>query len=229
MESVGGMRLPQYRFGIGAGGAQWRFLHAVDLKRHGLRIAEAVDRGARRSDVEVFSVCGTRAQYMRRMGQFTYDSKFFAQGRCERCGWVVALNMGTVEQEIDLYTRAAGGLDDGLLRQVFTAILADLPPGAAAEAGHRSDLLAHVARHRPTAAVCEACAQQRSAADVHGAGVTACPDAVLVCGSCTFTAGAWGGERQGLTTGECVVAAPCSVLAAAARHYELLDSAWGVA
>lgn len=229
VESVGGTRLPQYRFGIGAGGAQWRLLHAVDLKRHGPRIAEAVARGAHRSDVEVFSVCGTRAQYMRRMGQFAYDSEFLSQSRCERCGWVVALNMGTVEQEIDLYTRAAGGTDHGLLRQVFTAILADLPPGAAAEPGHRSDLLAHVARHRPTVAVCEACAQGHNVADVHGAGVSACPDAALVCASCTFAAGPWGGERQGLTTGECVVTAPCSVLAATARHYELLDSAWGVA
>ena len=46
-------------------------------------------------------------------------------------------------QEIDLYIADAAGHGDagGLLRQIFTAILADAPPGRDAEAGHRSDLL----------------------------------------------------------------------------------------
>lgn len=225
---VGGMRLPEYRFGIGLGGGDWRGWHAVDVKRYGPQLAEAHVHGVRTSEVAVSSVCGIRAQYVRRAGQFTYDSAFLTRDRCERCGWVVALHQGTVEQEIDLYVAASGGADRGLLRQVFTSILADLPPGAAAEPGHRSDLLAHVARHRPTAVGCEACAQGRHVTEVHGAGVTACPEAVLVCASCTFTASSWGGQRQGMTTSECVVAAPCSVLHAVARHYELPDSSWGV-
>lgn len=225
---VGGMRLPEYRFGIGLGGGDWRGWHAVDVKRHGPQLTAAHARGVRASEVDVFSVCGTGTQYVRRAGQFTYDSAFLTRSRCERCGWVVALHQGTVEQEIDLYVAAGGGADRGLLRQVFTAILADLPPGAAAEPGHRSDLLAHVARHRQTVVVCDACSQGHSVADVHGAGAAGCPESVLVCGSCTFTAGAWDGRRQGLSTGECVVAAPCSVLQAVARHYELLDNSWGV-
>lgn len=125
-----------------------------------------------------------------------------------------------------MYVAAGGGADHGLLRQLFTSILADLPPGAAAEAGHRSDLLAHVARHRPTVAVCEDCSAQGAVEQVHGAGITACPDAIMVCGACTFTAGSWAGKQQGMTTGECVVAAPCAVLLTVAEHYELPDPAW---
>lgn len=226
LDSVDGFRWPEYRFGIGAGGAdrQW---HSVDLQAFGSRMAAAASRGVHSADVEAFSVCGTRSQYLRRLGQFTYGSQFLTQQRCERCGWVVALNQGTVEREIDLYVDAAGALDDGLLRHIFTSILADLPPGAEAGAGHRSDLLAHAARHRPTVAVCEGCSDARGSAEVHGHDVTTCPEAVLVCGSCTFTAGQWAGQRQGMTTGECVVAAPCSVLVALAQHYELpLGGPW---
>jgi hypothetical protein len=228
MGSAEGVPLPQYRFGIGSGGTDWRIWHAVDLKFYAEQIAATADRGTRRNDGDVFSVCGTRTQHVRRLGQFSYDSQFLTRQRCERCGWVVALDRGTVDQEIELYVAAASGADHGLLRQIFTAILADLPPGAAAQSGHRSDLLAHAARHRPTVAVCEGCSHSRSVAEVHGGGVTVCPDAVLVCGSCTFTAGQWAGDRQGMTTGECMVSAPCSVLVALAQHYELaLDGSWG--
>lgn len=219
------VRLPQYRFGIAfSTGAQpgW---HAIDLKTYGPRIVEASARGA---GVDIFSVCGARSEYVRQAGQFTYDSRFLRNHRCERCSWVVALNRGTVEQEIDLYTADAGGADDGALRQVFTAILADLPPGAIAESGHRSDLLAHATRHRPAWMVCDACALGAHCSDVHGHGITTCPDATLVCWACTFTAGPWGGDQKGLATGECVVGAPCSVLVALARHYDIaFDRPWG--
>jgi hypothetical protein len=215
----GGAHVGAYRFGIGAGGSDWRW-HAVDLEIVGPRMADAV-AGGQRGDVEVFSVCGTRAELVRRLGQFTYGSRWLSQRRCERCGWVVALNRGTVEAEIELHVGAAGDGDTGLLRQVFTSVLADVAPGRDAESGHRSDLLAHAALHRPTAIVCEQCSERSSAAEVHGHGVTVCPQAQLVCGQCTFTAGRWAGEREGLSTGECVVPAPCSVLVALARHYEI--------
>jgi hypothetical protein len=134
---------------------------------------------------------------------------------------VVALNRGTVEAEIELHVGAAGDVDTGLLRQVFTAVLADVAPGRDAESGHRSDLLAHAARHRPTAIVCEQCGEKCSAAEGHGEGVVVCPQVQLVCGECTFSAGRWADEREGMSTAECVVPAPCSVLVALARHYEI--------
>lgn len=226
-DSDSGARRLQYRFGTGAGGTERRLWHAVDLQLYGEQIAATRDRGARRGLADVFSVCGTRSHYVPLAGQFTYDSPFLRHQRCERCGWVVALDRGTVDQEIDLYVSAAGGADRGLLRQIFTAILADLPPGREAQAGHRSELLAHAARHRPTVAACEQCSAGAAVAEVHGRGVAVCPDSLLVCGSCTFTAGQWAGKAQGMTTGECVVSAPCSVLVSLAQHYELsLDGSW---
>ena len=133
----------------------------------------------------------------------------------------MALNRGTVEAEIGLHVGAAGDGDTGLVRLVFTSILTDVAPGRDAESGHRSDLLAHAARHRPTAIVCVRCGEKSSAAAVHGDGVTVCPQAPLVCGECTFTAGRWAREWEVMSTGECVVSAPCSVLVALARHYEI--------
>lgn len=228
VNSDGRLRLPQYRFGIGTALMQEPASHAVDLQLYGPRMLDAQARGVPCSDVDVFSVCGTRTQYVRRAGQFGYQSGFLNEHRCERCGWVVALNRGTVEQEIDLHTGYSRGADHGLLRQIFTAILADVAPGSDAEAGHRSDLLAHAARHRPVLAVCEECSYSPSAAEVHGPGATACASPTLVCGSCTFTGGLWAGERSGMSTGDCVVAAPCSVLVTLAQHYDVVvDRPWG--
>ncbi|MBS4730546.1 hypothetical protein MSM1_20225 [Mycobacterium sp. SM1] len=159
--------------------------------------------------------------YSSQFGAFTYGSRWLAKGRCERCGWVVALNRGTIDQEIDLYAqsswRVGGGWNPDLLRRIFTAILADAPPDREAQLGHRSELLAHAAEHRPIVTVCEQCARCRDPAAVHGEDV--CPDYRVVCGACTFRAGPWAGDQEGVPTAECVVAAPCSVLTAMAAHY----------
>ena len=66
--------------------------------------------------------------------------------------------------------------------------------------------------------MCETCTEEGSAA-AHGPQVAQCPQAAVLCEECSFTAGSWAGEREGVTTGECVVAAPCSVLPALAEHY----------
>lgn len=207
-----------YRFGVAAGGEHGRW-HAVDLHSIAPPIVAAAGGG---DSAGVVSVCGARSHYRGQLGRFDVGDQGLGRRRCESCGWVVALTQGAVEAQIELYTAAAGTLDDGLLRRIFVAILADLPPGRAARAGHRSELLAHAARHRPTVAVCANCtASDRSPAEVHGHDTAVCPDAVLVCRACTFTAGPWAGPRRGAPTGECVVAAPCSVLVALARHYDL--------
>ncbi|OBH48374.1 hypothetical protein A5690_14485 [Mycobacterium intracellulare] len=118
----------------------------------------------------------------------------------------------------DVIAATAGGYPD-LLRRIFVAILADAPPGRAGEPGHRSDLLAHAARHRPVVMVCQACNESSSAATAHGEETLCCPDSAVVCAECTFSAGPWAGEREGVPTGECVVGAPCSVLITLAHHY----------
>lgn len=214
----------EQRFELGAAAEQRRVWHAIDMVLHGQRVAAIPVEERSGRGIEAFSVCGLRAHHTPRLGGFTYDNRFLKSRRCERCSWVVALNRGTVEQEIDFYTRAAdgsdllapAGTDSGLLRAIFTAILADAPPGRDAESGHRSDLLAHAAMHRPVLSVCEDCCEH-GVGDVHGG--DRCPQAGAVCAECTFTAGQWAGEQAGSITGECVVAAPCSVLVALAAHY----------
>lgn len=213
------------RFELAAAAEQRTLWHAVDMALLGPRAAAATaeQRGSGRG-VEAFSVCGLRAHHTPRLGGFTYDNRFLRSKRCERCSWVVALNRGTVEQEIDFYTRTAdgsdvlapAGADSRLLRTIFTAILADAPPGRDAESGHRSDLLAHASAHRPVVRLCEACTEHGPSA-THGE--QACPQATVVCGTCTFTSGQWAGATAGRILGECVVAAPCSVLVALAAHY----------
>jgi hypothetical protein len=207
-----------YRFGIAAGlsGVGW---HAVDLEVMWTRWAESRIELLKREKLETFSVCGARSQLVRKLGAFTYDSSWLTKLRCERCSWVVALYRGTVEQEIDLYVADAGGDHRGeLLRRIFTAILADAPPGPEAAAGHRSELLAHAARHRPVSTACQECAD-KGCAGAHGPDVQQCPQAVVLCQECSFTAGSWAGQCHGMSTGECRVSAPCSVLLALAEHY----------
>jgi len=223
----------QARFAIGAAGGSWRRWHAVDLAVLGSRLDAAAAEG--RSRPEVYSVCGQRCGLAQKLGPFAYGSRWLTSRRCERCGWVVAFNRGTVEQEIDQYAPdvaereviAAAGGDPDLLRRIFTAILADAPPGRDDEPGHRSDLLAHAARHRPVVIVCEECGESPGPATVHGPEATVCPHATVVCGACTFRAGPWAGEWEGMTTGECVVAAPCSVLTSLASHYGIAVEAAG--
>ncbi len=213
-----------HRFGIGvASGSQW---HAVDVVSLAPRIARARSDAHREGSsatrrVATFSACGIRVQLLRAMGPFTYDSPWLPKVRCERCSWVVAIDRGTVEQEIASYVADAGEEPRGdLLCQIFTAILADAQPGPPGRAGHRTDLLAHAALHRPRLTVCHQCSPGGCRA-AHGPAVTSCPQEAVLCTACTFTAGPWAREREGQPTGECVVSSPCSALLALAAHYDI--------
>lgn len=204
------------RFAIASptSGCGW---HAVDLdvlRSHRRPIGRP---NPNRAAAEVFSVCGARSQLVPRLGPFTYSSTWLNRLRCERCSWVVAFARGTIEAEIDLYVADAGNCvsSGALLRQIFTAILADAPPGPQAGPGHRSELLAHAARHRPVLTV-------RDGEGVHAAHESQgarCPAAAAVCQECSFTAGSWAGQCHGVIGDECVVSAPCSALRAFAGHY----------
>ena len=212
-----------HRFAIGAAssGARW---HAVDVEAMAPRVArarsEAASGGVKPPRVEIYSTCGVQVQLLRAMGPFAYDSPWLTKVRCERCSWVVSLDRGTVEQEIALYVADAGEDPRGeLLRQIFTAILADARRGPGL-AGHRTDLLAHAALHRPRLTVCHRCAREGCRA-AHGPAATVCPQKAVLCTECSFTAGPWARDREGALSGECVVSAPCSALQALAEHYEI--------
>lgn len=174
-----------------------------------------------------YSVCGLRCDITAWLGLFAYDNPWLEQGRCERCAWVVAISRGTIDEEIGIYSPAPGerqllvdaGVNPDLLANVLVAILADALPGPGGQAGHRSDLLAHAASHRPVFAVCGECSSTGSAAVVHGPRAANCPDASVICPACSFTAGSWAGSWQGAATGDCDVVAPCSVLVTLSAVY----------
>lgn len=223
------------RFGVGPGRDR---RHAVDL----LEALPAIDAGVRAGraarEVEVFGVCGERVTLARKWGRFEYGNPQLNSRRCERCGWIVALHLGCIDREIDYYSGdptdrallSGGGHDPDLLPRILTAVLAAHQGQVAdrPEPGLVSDLLAHLCRHRPVAIICTGC-WDGGAEDAHGPGVTVCPEAFVACWACTFIAGEWAGEHEGaIGSCECVVTAPCSVLAAVAAHHGIDTSAGGL-
>ena len=54
-----------------------------------------------------------------------------------------------------------------------------------------------------------------------GGHAAAGPEVGVSCRECSFTAGAWARDLEGVTTGECVVPSPCAALTALADHYEI--------
>lgn len=188
-------------------GSQWRW-HAVDLAVFGPRWAAGAEEGY---SPEINSLCGQRCHHIAaKRGPFTDGSRWLRARRCEQCSWVVALSRGTVQHEIapylpgsadsDVIAAAESGVPD-LLRRIFVAILADAPAGAAGQLGHCSDPLAHAVWHRLV--------------------VIGCPGSAVICAVCTFAARLWAGEREGVTTGGCVLGAPRSVLITLAHHCDV--------
>jgi len=226
-----------HSFAVGASAGLKPRWHAVNVAAlRARKEAAREDRDGHR--VQEYSVCGLPCMSAARLGPFTPDNPLFEEGgRCERCGWVVAVSCGTLDQEIDGYTPvgvarqiiAEAGLDPDLLPTILIAILADAPPGLDGESGHRSDLLAHAAAHRPVILMCEQCSRTGCCTEVHGPLTTTCPHASVICGACTFTAGTWAGWWEGAATGDCDVAAPCSVLTELAYVYGIITRPTGVA
>lgn len=217
------------RFCIGAAAGLKSRWHAVNAAALGAPKAAEADGDGHR--VEQYSVCGLPCRTAARLGSFTSDNPWLQEGgRCERCGWVVAVSCGTIDQEIDGYTPvgaqrqiiAEAGVDPDLLPNILIAILADALPGLDGESGHRSDLLAHAASHRPVIVMCGECSRTGCCTDVHGPQTAACPYAAVMCWACTFTAGTWAGGWEGTATGDCDVAAPCSVLTTLASVYGIV-------
>lgn len=198
--------MSEEQFGIGVlVGRVW--MHAVDLDSAAAR--EVL--GDRRVGRAAVAVCGEPVNLMPGWGPFRRDSRRLRSDRCPRCGWIVALNQGSADDEIAWYRQR--GTESGLFTNVLAAILADVSIGTGdsdrgLQPGRRSELLAHASLHAPVSSVCEGCAG--------GGGHRAreCVGSQIVCWACTFAAGAGGAE--------CVVKAPCSTLMALGEHYGLL-------
>ncbi|MGJ6127384.1 hypothetical protein QN239_32920 [Mycolicibacterium sp. Y3] len=226
---------PADRFGIGPGRHR---RHAVDL----LEAAPLIDAGRRRGRMaraaELHGVCGERVMLARKWGRYDYANPHLSTRRCERCSWIVALHLGTVEDEIASYAPepvergliASTGHDPDLLTTIVRAVLAahDGEVSDRLEPAVVSELLAHISRHRPVGVICEGC-WDGGIQDTHGVGVTHCPEAIVACWACTFIAGSWAGEFEDtIGSCECIVRSPCSVLTAVAAHHNIdITSATG--
>lgn len=226
---------PADRFGIGSGR---QCSHAVDLLEAVPAIGAGVRGGRTARDVEVFGVCGERVTLARKWGRYDYANPHLSTRRCERCGWIIALHHRSTEAEIDSYASdpvdrallARNGSDPNLLVSIVQAVLAahDGEAFDRLEPALLSELLAHICRHRPIGVVCEGC-WDGGIEETHGAGVAQCPEAIVACWACTFIAGSWAGEFEGtIGSCECIVRAPCSVLASVAAHHGIdITSATG--
>lgn len=204
-----------FRFGAGIEpplAVPRRFVHAVDLE---------AARAWGSVGVERLSVCRTPCTFVDNgeQGAFPYGAalSWGDSSRCERCGWVVALNRGAVDAEIEFYADGSRvGVFADPLRQLFTAILADAPPGPTADLGYRSELLAHVARHRP---VIDLEGELGALPAYRRVPLASSPLREPTCLECTFAFG-YGSAIA--------VPAPCSALTAVAHHYGIAGQ-WAAA
>lgn len=162
-------------------------------------------------------------------GPYSRDEAMRHPHRCPDCAWILALNQGSVDAEIEAFTACdaidAAAISDrvgDLGRHVLTAIAHDptLTDGdQRLKPSHQSQLLGHATRHLPVVALCEECLEI-GVANAHDG--SSCPAQIVACAGCTLTSHeVWSGEWAGTFLPECTVTAPCSVLATIASHYQV--------
>lgn len=164
---------------------------------------------------ETGTVCGRRARLTPMIGAFDRARLPSWATVCPSCTWIVALETGTVDQELDTLTPAgenltalAGLMADPLIvrhicEAIITASQADqdgLADPATVEA------LAHATRHAPVILWPETCLEAEC-----GHPVDACP-ATAACAACSLRAGDWSQDGEGRYLPLCTISAPCQVL-----------------
>ncbi|HEX6359499.1 hypothetical protein [Actinophytocola sp.] len=177
--------------------------------------------------------CGAPGKLVTKWGPFVHGNPYLRTNRCAACGWLVAIDLLTIQQELDALAPSAD------VRPVFARLLADPAPAAticeaivtAATADDDAfdldhpvtvQLLAHVTAHEPRLLVPEACAEDEChhmPADAPDGWRCPLPDARVACAACSTLAGSWAGEWQGTFLDQCTVTAPCGVLLTVAQHY----------
>jgi hypothetical protein len=200
--------------------------HAVDLR--GTSIEHEPE-----FDLEIHALCGQKAYLTHRWGVFGDDNPIGgAFRRCAHCGWIAALQRGETAEELQRYAQRQGARSEemALVVKILTAVL-DAQGGGDGLTGWEthgeetrlSQLLGHIGCHAPAVFVCHGCADDDECDYSHTAQWRPgfCPGRQMACMACTALAGEWAGELEGKTLGECFVPAPCSVLVAAARHYNI--------
>jgi hypothetical protein len=216
-----------------------RYLTGVDRQWHAIDRTRAgrAPLGAAGAPAIALAACGTLARLAPEFGTYQRTSTPVQYDPCPRCAWEVAIATGTTGRELALLAPGgrkaaairATGADPMLAVSICTAILA-----AAEDSDYGLDhpatagLLAHATRHRPLLLLPEDCAEDPTACEHRptAAGDSDgwhCdyPDCTVACAACTAFTGAWAGEWEGHSMGQCTVTAPCSVLLALAAHYKI--------
>lgn len=200
--------------------------HAVDLRGKSFEHQQEFDH-------ETHALCGQKAYLSHRWGVFGDENPIGGSfRRCAECGWIAALQRGETEEELQRYAMTADTKSGAvaLVVKIFTAVL-DAQGGndgltgweTHGEQTRLSQLLGHIGSHAPAVFVCHGCADDDECDYSHTAQWRPgfCPGRRLACMACTALAGEWAGECEGQTLAECFVPSPCSVLVAAARHYNI--------
>lgn len=192
---------------------------ALDLVGGDPRVATAV------------AICRRQVRLATAWGPYSREAALERGFRCADCVWILALVRGDIEAEIDQFVSCESAAGASAInarlgdvgRRVLAAIAADPALRRCApelRPSQQTKILGHAARHLAVVVVCEECADY-GGDDAHGSGQV-CPAQKVICASCTPTADdSWAGEWVGTFLNECIVAAPCSVLAALAAHYRI--------
>lgn len=207
------------------------------LSEHGHHIVTREDAetalqltGADLRWVTVPAVCRRMVGVATAWGPYRREEALKHPHRCPDCAWILALHNGGVEDEIAAFT-AHDVVDTAVIAdrmgdlgaQLLTAIARDpelTHGGQRLRPSQQSQLLGHAIRHLPVVGMCEECLDI-GVVNAHGEGQS-CPAQEVICAGCTLTAHeAWAGEWYETFLPECIVTAPCSVLAAMAAHYQI--------
>ncbi|MEV7011955.1 hypothetical protein [Streptosporangium sp. NPDC051022] len=177
---------------------------------------------------ETGTVCGRRARLAPAVGAFDRALLPSWATVCPACAWIVALETGTVDQELDALTPTGQNLaamarlmaDPLITRHTCEAIIAASRAGADGLADPATvEALAHATRHAPAILWSEACLEGEC-----GHPADACP-VMAACAACSLRAGDWSQDGEGHYLPLCTITAPCQVLTTLARTLGLLPEA----
>jgi hypothetical protein len=156
-----------------------------------------------------------------------------AYSPCPACAWHVAIAAGSTGRELRLISPgdresaavARCGVTPLITVAVCRAILAAAGDADCPEVVVRQ--LAAATAHRPDLAVDAdclegGCAHRPERLPAGEARECDYPGAEAVCWECSLRSGPWDGEYEGRLLEQCMVPAPCGVLAALAVHYGLI-------
>lgn len=204
-------------------------LHAIEHRA----AAKAVEYGDTDSHrVHAPAECGATVVIARRWGAFMRGNHYVRGRACPACAWAVALDQNMVDAELAAIAPTGGELaalqrllpDPLLAVRICERILDERRQERDydADSPYWAQLLGHATAHSPAALVPEDCAEGECEHEDTGEENCFSGSTAVACPACSVRAGSWAGEWEGQF--ELVVPAPCSVLAAMAKRYEVEEA-----